>query len=104
MAIAPVFLNGMITASPEITNINMTDEAKAASMQLNSEAAVQQEADEHVNQVRNKDNADGTENDSDASGGSNNQYAGDGGAKRRKKGDSFGKVVKKQQGGFSISI
>ncbi|MBQ7584155.1 MAG: hypothetical protein IJT24_06045 [Lachnospiraceae bacterium] len=104
MAIAPVFFNGMISASPEITHVNLTDEAKAASMQLNSETEVQQEADSHLNQVRNKDNADGTENDSDASGGSRNQYAGDGGAKRRRKEDSFGKVVKKQQGGFSISI
>ncbi len=104
MAIAPVFLNGMISATPEVAHVAMTDEAKAASLQLNSENAVQQEADDHLNQVRNKDNADGTENDSDASGGSHNQYAGDGGAKRRKKGDSFGKVVKKQQGGFSISI
>ena len=104
MAIAPVFLNGMITASPEVAHLNMTDEAKAASLQLNSENEVQQEADNHVNQVRGKDNADGTENDADASGGSHNQYAGDGGAKRRRKEDSFGKVVKKQKGGFSISI
>ncbi len=104
MAIAPVFFNGMISASPEIAHVNMTDDAKAAALQINSEAEVQQEADEHLNQVRNKDNADGTENDSDASGGSRNQYAGDGGARRRKKDDSFGKVIKKQQGGFSISI
>ncbi len=104
MAIAPVYLNAMITAAPEVANVAMTDEAKAASLQLNSESTVAQEADDHLNQVRNKDNADGTENDSDASGGSNNQYAGDGGARRRKKEDSFGKVVKKQQGGFSISI
>ena len=101
MAIAPVFYNGMISSTPELTNIRVADDAKAAAVQLNSEAEVQQEAEEHVNQVRTKDNADGTENDS---GGSNNQYAGDGGARRRKKGDSFGKVVKKQQGGFSISI
>ena len=104
MAIAPVFYNGMISSTPELTNIRVADDAKAAAVQLNSEAEVQQEAEDHVNQVRTKDNADGTENDSDASGGSNNQYAGDGGARRRKKGDSFGKVVKKQQGGFSISI
>ncbi|MCR5236882.1 MAG: hypothetical protein K6E34_06740 [Lachnospiraceae bacterium] len=104
MAIAPVFLNGMITASPEAVNMNMTDEAKAASLQVNSEAEVRQEADDHVNQVRNKDNADGAETDSDSSGGSRNQYAGDGGANRRRKEDSFGKVVKKQKGGFSISI
>ena len=104
MAIAPVFFNGMITASPEIAGTVMNDEARAASLQFNSEAAVRQEADEHINQVRNKDNADGTENDSDASGGSRNEYSGDGGARRRKKEDSFGKMVKKQQGGFSISI
>ena len=104
MAIAPVFLNGMITASPEVAHAGMTDEARAASMQVNSENEVQQEADQHINQVRNKDNADGAETDSDASGGSSNQYSGDGGARRRRKEDSFGKMVKKQQGGFSISI
>lgn len=104
MAVAPVFYNGMISSTPELTNIRIADDAKAAAVQLNSEAEVQQEAEEHVNQVRTKDNADGTENDSDASGGSNNQYSGDGGARRRQKRDSFGKVIKKQQGGFSISI
>ena len=104
MAIAPVFYNGMISSTPDITNIRMADDAKAAAMQVNSETEVQQEADEHVNQVRTKDNADGAETESDASGGSRNEYAGDGGARRRKKGDSFGKMVKKQQGGFSISI
>ena len=104
MAIAPVFYNGMISSATDIANIRMADDTKAAAMQFNSEAQVQQEAEEHVNQVRTKDNADGAESDSDASGGSRNEYAGDGGAKRRKKGDSFGKMVKKQQGGFSISI
>ena len=104
MAIAPVFYNGMISASPEVANIKISDDAKAATLQANSEAEVMQEADEHVNQVRTKDNADGAETDSDASGGSNNQYAGDGGARRRKKKEAFGKVVKKQKGGFSISI
>ncbi|MBQ8956517.1 MAG: hypothetical protein IJ075_06080 [Lachnospiraceae bacterium] len=104
MAIAPVFYNGMISSTPDIANIRMADDAKAAAMQVNSESEVQQEAEEHVNQVRDKDNADGAESESDASGGSRNEYAGDGGARRRKKGDSFGKMVKKQQGGFSISI
>lgn len=103
MAIAPVFYNGMISATPEISNIKISDDSRAATIQANSEAEVAEEAREHVNQVRTKDNADGAESEADASGGSRNQYAGDGGAKRRKK-DSFGKVVKKQQGGFSISI
>ena len=30
MAIAPVFYNGMISSTPDITNIRMADDAKAA--------------------------------------------------------------------------
>lgn len=104
MAIAPVFYNGMISATPEVSNIRIADDARAAAVQANSEAEVAEEADQHVNQVRTKDDANGPESESDASGGSRNEYAGDGGARRRKKQDSFGKVVKKQRGGFSISI
>ncbi len=94
----------MISATTDVSNIKASDDLKAAAIQANNASEVEQEADQHVNQVRTKDNADGAESESDASGGSRNEYAGDGGAKRRKKGDSFGKVVKKQQGGFNISI
>ncbi|MBO5550993.1 MAG: hypothetical protein J5966_03455 [Lachnospiraceae bacterium] len=104
MAIAPVFYNGMISSTPDIANVRIADDARAAAIQANSESEVQKEAEDHVNQVRTKDNADGAGSESDASGGSRNEYAGDGGARRRKKEDSFGRMVKKQQGGFSISI
>ncbi len=103
MAIAPIYMNGMITATPDITNVKLSDDNKAALMQSDSENTVMQEADEHVNQVRSKDNSDNNPGDSDAADGSRNQYAGDGGRQRKRK-DSFGKVVKKQQGGFNITI
>ena len=106
MAIAPIYLNGIISATGDIGSIRAGDDAKAAAMQSSTEATVEEEADHHVNQVINKDNADGPSSESDASGGSRNQYAGDGGRNRKKKedGDSFGKVVTKHQGGFNITI
>ena len=97
-------MNGMISNTPDVANIRVNEDARAAAMQISREADVEQEAEEHVNQVRTKDDADGPESESDASGGSRNEYAGDGGARRRKNKDSFGKVVKKQPGGFNISI
>ena len=103
MAIAPIYMNGMITATPDVTNVKLSDDNKAALMQSDSENTVAREAEEHVNQVHSKDTADNNPGDSDASGGSRNEYAGDGGMQRRKK-DNFGKVIKKQQGAGACII
>jgi len=102
MAIAPIYMNGMISATPDVSSVKIAEDNKAALLQSDSEATVAREADEHVNQVHNKDDADNNTADSDTSDGSRNQYAGDGGRQRKKK--EFGKMVKKQQGGFNITI
>ncbi|MCR5747166.1 MAG: hypothetical protein K6G03_05620 [Lachnospiraceae bacterium] len=103
MAIAPIYMNGMITATPEVTTAKLSDDNKAALLQSNSETTVAKEAEDHVNQVRSKDAADNNTGETDDSGSSKNEYAGDGGMHRKRK-ESFGKVVKKQQGGFNITI
>ena len=104
MAISPIYLNGMISATPEIAAARHTDDARAALIQSSTEADVEEQADDKVHTVQSKDNADGPTAGFDASGKGSNEYAGDGGARRPGKKNTDGKVVVKNKGGFSISI
>lgn len=104
MAISPVYLNGMISATPDITAVRQTDDVRAALMANASENDVEELADEKVHTVTAKDNADGPSAGFDASGKGSNEYTGDGGAQRRKKPKGDGRVIVKNKGGFDITI
>ncbi len=103
MPIAPVYLNGMISATPEISALKVSDDNKAALIQSNTENTIEREAEDHANQVVSKDDVNNDQAGYNASEEGSNKYAGDGGRNRQKK-KEFGKVVTKKQGGFNITV
>ncbi len=104
MALSPVYLNGMISATPDISTVRQTDDMKAALVQSTTETDVEEIEDEKAHSVYAKDNADGTTAGFDARNKGNNEYAGDGGANRPKKPKGDGRVIVKNKGGFDITI
>ncbi len=103
MPIAPIYLNGMISSTADVSAIKAVDDNKAALVQSNTETTMEQETEDHANQVNAKDDVSNDQTGYNASDKGNNEYAGDGGLRRKKK-KEFGKVVTKQQGGFNIKI
>ena len=104
MSINPVFLNGTISASQDISAMKAHDDNKGNIMQGNAFKEVEQKAEENLERVRKGDDVNNEQRKFNAADKGDNEYTGDGGKNRKKKSQD-GRVIKKsREGGFDIQI
>lgn len=106
MAISPIEFNATISRTQDFTTIKHNEDQKGMINQSNFQTQMDKETKQHLKQVRNANNADKKQDNTDAKEKGNGQYFGDGGRNRKRNmppsvGD---KVTGKKSGGFDISI
>lgn len=105
MAIGMVELQGGIQRTQDYTALKHQENVKPAVDQAQFQVQTEKKIEKKLNQVVQGDNADKTENHTDAKEKGNGQYAGDGGSKRKKqKEPQEGKVVLKGVSHFDMSV
>lgn len=105
MSISPIMLNGMVGRTQDISAFKQNEDNKGMIDQGNSQVRVQREVEEHLNTVREQDNADESKNHFDAKNEGNGQYTGDGGKRKHQKEVESEMVLNKSDhGGFDVKI
>ncbi|MBR1691259.1 MAG: hypothetical protein IJ711_00615 [Lachnospiraceae bacterium] len=106
MAISPIEFQGVITRTQDVTSIQHNEDQKGMLHQSNFQMQMDKTIEHNLSQVRNADNADKKQNQTDAKEKGNGQYMGDGGKNRRKREETpaDGKVIRKGESHFDISI
>ncbi len=104
MSINPVYFNGTINASQDVSAIKAHDDNKGNIMQGNAFQEVEHKVEEKLERVRKGDDVNNDQRKFNASDKGDNEYTGDGGQNRKKKSPD-GRVIKKsREGGFDIQI
>lgn len=101
MAITPLEQYGAITRTQDFSVMRGQEESKENAAAQHIQIRTENQAEEHLSQVRTADHAEMGEKRGDGSG-----YAGDGGRNRKKKDEipPEGKVVLKGMGSFDMKI
>ncbi len=104
MSINPVFFNGTINASQDVSAMKAHDDNKGNILQGNAFQEIEHKAEEKLERVRKGDDVDNELRQFDASEKGDNEYTGDGGQNRKKK-FTEGRIIKKsREGGIDIQI
>ena len=101
MAIGMVEMQGMINRTQDFQQLQHFENEKGALYQNNQQVQVDQNVENHINQVHEKDNAAEQNN---ADGGDGKQYANGRGGQSKKKPQQEDRIVKKSTMAFDVRI
>lgn len=105
MAIGPIEMTGAVTRAQDYTQLKHNEDQKGMVNQSNFQTQMEKEMKHHLSQVRNANNADKKQDNTDAKNKGNGQYFGDGGKNRKKNAESeTNRMVSKSESRFDISI
>lgn len=105
MTISRVELQGQVTRAQDFTTIKHNEDNKPTVNQANIQRQFDQNVDNKLRQVNQKDQAENQGKRFDAKEKGNGTYFGDGGRKRKKEEkEKDGKVTLKGRGGFDMKI
>lgn len=104
MAVSLVELNGMIGRTQDYSSIKQNEDNKAMVDQANIHVQQNKKEEKNANTVCESEKGTPNENRADAREKGNGTYAGDGGRNRKKQVPQQGRVIKKGQSHFDMTI
>lgn len=106
MALGPIEFNATISRVQDMTMIKHNEDQKGMINQSNFQTQMDKETKQQMKQVRNANNADKKQDNTDAKEKGNAEYFGDGGRNRKRNPDVpvQGTINRKESGRFDISI
>lgn len=104
MAIGPVILNGVVTASQDYSNVKQNEDNKAMVQQQGFHVQLEKQIDIRHTRVVENEQMRKEERKFDAREKGSNEYTGDGGKKKKRGENANGKVIVKGQSSFDMKI
>lgn len=104
MGVSLVELNGMVGRTQDYSSIKQNEDNRPYIEQSNLHVRQEKKEDTNANTVHHADDTEGKKMQSDAREKGNGTYAGDGGRNRKKQCMADGKVIKKGQSHFDMSV